>query len=232
MQELVAINSDLTFGPWLRQRRRALDLTHAELAAAAGCSLSALRKFEAGDLRPSRLLAEALARALAIAPQERAAFVRFARETPHDAPAQLSVPPVSREHPAPPTRVSSNLAVPPTTLIGREQECAALGHLLRQADTRLVTLTGPGGIGKTRLGLQVAFELLDHRHALYGAEQRMVFGANTYRAFARMLASSSEESEVRDPWVTRMRNLPATVVSTTLEGSLDWPDAGQLSASL
>src|SRR5918999_5696286 len=68
-------------------------------------------------------------------------------------------------------------------------------------------------------------ELLDHRLALYGAEQRMVFGANTYRAFARMLASSTGESEVRDPWVTRMRNLPATVVSTTLEGPLDWPDA-------
>jgi dihydrofolate reductase len=68
-------------------------------------------------------------------------------------------------------------------------------------------------------------ELLDHRLALYDAEQRMVLGASTYRAFARMLASSSEESEVRDPWVTRMRNLPATVVSTTLEGPLDWPDA-------
>ena len=68
-------------------------------------------------------------------------------------------------------------------------------------------------------------ELLDHRHALYGAEQRLVLGANTYRAFAQMLASSTEESDVRDPWVTRMRNLPTTVVSTTLEGPLDWPDA-------
>jgi len=68
-------------------------------------------------------------------------------------------------------------------------------------------------------------ELLDHRLALYGEEQRMVFGANTYRLFARMLASSTEESEVRDPWVSRMRSLPATVVSTTLEGPLDWPDA-------
>src|SRR5436305_1340863 len=68
-------------------------------------------------------------------------------------------------------------------------------------------------------------ELLDHRLALYSEEQRMVFGANTYRAFTQMLASSTEESEVRDPWVTRMRNLPATVVSTTLQGSLDWPDA-------
>jgi len=53
----------------------------------------------------------------------------------------------------------------------------------------------------------------------------MVFGANTYRLFAQMLAESTEESEVRDPWVTRMRNLPATVVSSTLTGSLDWPDA-------
>jgi dihydrofolate reductase len=68
-------------------------------------------------------------------------------------------------------------------------------------------------------------ELLDHRLAAYSEEQRMVFGANTYRAFTQMLASSTEESEVRDPWVTRMTTLPATVVSTTLEGPLDWPDA-------
>jgi dihydrofolate reductase len=68
-------------------------------------------------------------------------------------------------------------------------------------------------------------ELLDHRLALHEVEQRMVFGANTYRMFARMLATSGEEAEVRDAWVTRMRNLPATVVSTTLEGPLDWPDA-------
>ena len=68
-------------------------------------------------------------------------------------------------------------------------------------------------------------ELLDHRLASYGEEKRMVFGANTYRAFAQMLASSTEESEVRDAWVTRMRSMPATVVSTTLKGPLGWPDA-------
>ena len=68
-------------------------------------------------------------------------------------------------------------------------------------------------------------DLLDHRLALFGNEQRMVFGATTYRSFAQMLASSTEDSEVRDPWVTRMRSLPATVVSTTLEGPLDWPNA-------
>ena len=68
-------------------------------------------------------------------------------------------------------------------------------------------------------------ELLDRRLALYSTAQRMIFGANTYREFVQMLASSTEESEVRDPWVTRMWNMPATVVSTTLEGPLDWPDA-------
>jgi dihydrofolate reductase len=67
-------------------------------------------------------------------------------------------------------------------------------------------------------------ELLDHRLALYEAEQRMVLGANTYRAFVQILDSSIEKT-VHDPWVTRMRSLPATVVSSTLAEPLDWPDA-------
>ncbi|MER7565204.1 dihydrofolate reductase family protein [Streptomyces sp. NPDC097941] len=72
-------------------------------------------------------------------------------------------------------------------------------------------------------------ELLDRRLDVYGTEQRMVFGAHTFRDFAQMLAESSEGADVRDPWVTRMRNLPTTVVSTTLEDSLGWPDAAVVS---
>ena len=68
-------------------------------------------------------------------------------------------------------------------------------------------------------------ELLAHRLAQYDTEQRMVFGADTYRAFTQMLASSTEESEVRDPWVDRMVSLPAIIISSTLEEPLDWPDA-------
>ncbi|MEV4623471.1 dihydrofolate reductase family protein [Asanoa sp. NPDC049573] len=68
-------------------------------------------------------------------------------------------------------------------------------------------------------------ELLARRLALYSEDQRMVFGATTFRAFTGMLAESTEESDVRDPWVTKMWQLPATVVSTTLETPLDWPDA-------
>ena len=72
-------------------------------------------------------------------------------------------------------------------------------------------------------------ELLEHRLALYNEEQRMVFGAKTYRLFVEMRASSTEESEVRDPWVTRMVSLPAIVVSTTLEEPLDWADGTVIS---
>ena len=75
-------------------------------------------------------------------------------------------------------------------------------------------------------------ELLAHRLALYEQEQRMVFGATTYRAHAQILAASTEESESRDAWVTRMRNLPATVVSSTLKEPLDWPDATVVSGDV
>ncbi|WP_199548086.1 dihydrofolate reductase family protein [Streptomyces sp. N35] len=68
-------------------------------------------------------------------------------------------------------------------------------------------------------------ELLERRLALYEEEQRVVFGATTFRVFARMLADAPADADVRDAWVTRMRELPATVVSNTLRGPLDWPDA-------
>jgi dihydrofolate reductase len=67
-------------------------------------------------------------------------------------------------------------------------------------------------------------ELLDHRRSLYDHEQRMVFGATTFRQFGEMLGSSADTSGV-DDWNARMRELPATVVSSTLQGPLDWPDA-------
>jgi dihydrofolate reductase len=68
-------------------------------------------------------------------------------------------------------------------------------------------------------------ELLERRLAVYGARQRMVFGANTYREFEEMLATSSDDAHVHDAWVTRMTAMPLTVVSSTLEGPLTWPNA-------
>jgi dihydrofolate reductase len=83
---------------------------------------------------------------------------------------------------------------------------------------------GPGGDWGGYWGKQGP-ELLEHRLAAYDGEQRIVFGATTFRQFARMWAEGDDDSEVRDGWVDRMRSLPATVVSSTLEAPLDWPDA-------
>jgi dihydrofolate reductase len=68
-------------------------------------------------------------------------------------------------------------------------------------------------------------ELLDHRLGLYDQEQRMVFGANTYRDFVRLLGSIPESSGESETWFTRMRKMPAIMVSTTLKEPLDWPSA-------
>jgi dihydrofolate reductase len=74
-------------------------------------------------------------------------------------------------------------------------------------------------------------ELLDHRLAAYSEEQTMVLGADTYRLFVRFLASQATNPEVGDPWVTRMLSMPTTVVSNTLEGPLDWPNATVVSGN-
>ena len=71
-------------------------------------------------------------------------------------------------------------------------------------------------------------ELEERRLHLYDGEQRMVFGATTFRTFVEMLGASPEEQEVTrvgDTWVDKMRSLPTTVISNTLEGPLEWPDA-------
>ncbi|HEY3560674.1 MAG TPA: dihydrofolate reductase family protein [Kribbella sp.] len=67
-------------------------------------------------------------------------------------------------------------------------------------------------------------EFLAHRLAQFSEDQRMVFGANTMRDQIQML-SAGIDPEVLDPWVSRMKALPATVISSTLEAPLDWPDA-------
>jgi dihydrofolate reductase len=68
-------------------------------------------------------------------------------------------------------------------------------------------------------------EFLDRRLAQYSEEQRLVLGANTFRDFLHFLGPASAESPVNDPINTRMKNMPTTVISTTLAGPLDWPDA-------
>jgi predicted ATPase/DNA-binding XRE family transcriptional regulator len=146
-----------SFGEWIRQRRRALDLTRDELAQCVGFSVSGLRKVEADERRPSRQMAELLAHCLQISSEEHLAFIKVARgvdRVKRLGPAVAGLPAVPSRPVRP--RVVSNLPCPPTPLIGREPELAALARLLYDPQCRLLTLVGPGGIGKTRLAIEAA----------------------------------------------------------------------------
>jgi len=134
-----------TFGEWLRKRRRELDLTQQALADQAGCTRITLRRIEANTLKPSQTLAEVLLKKLGVPGSERAAWVRFARGlTGH--PARNW------------SQLRTNLPSQLTSFIGREKEIIEIKEAL--IEHRLVTLTGAGGTGKTRLSLQVAMDML------------------------------------------------------------------------
>jgi predicted ATPase/DNA-binding XRE family transcriptional regulator/Tfp pilus assembly protein PilF len=141
----------LTFGAWLKRRRKMLDLTQDELGKLAGCSGAAIRKFEAEERKPSRELAELLARSLQIPENERQSFLQLARGV-----YSKTTPLVSQvELVAAPARLPpDNLPAPLTSLVDRIQDARAVSVLLNDPDIRWVSLIGPPGIGKTRLSIQ------------------------------------------------------------------------------
>lgn len=150
------MDTEVSFGAWVSKRRQALDLNREQLARCAGCSVSALRKIEGDERRPSRQLAALLADCLQIPPEERPIFLQVAR-------GQLRVERLAGPTPAmdegpgeTPSQPVLCPPTPPTPLIGREAELATLARLLRDPQCRLLTLIGPGGIGKTRLAMEVA----------------------------------------------------------------------------
>ncbi|MFI6071237.1 dihydrofolate reductase family protein [Actinoplanes sp. NPDC051343] len=67
-------------------------------------------------------------------------------------------------------------------------------------------------------------ELLEHRAALFATEQRMVFGATTFRENAEIMTSGIDPHSL-DEWNVRTMRMPATVISSTLRDTLGWPDA-------
>jgi predicted ATPase/transcriptional regulator with XRE-family HTH domain len=168
-----------SFGAWMQRRRKALDLTQKELARQVGLSPVTLTKLERDERRPSRQVAWLLAEALVIPSTEREAFVRAARgeQGVHRLPDPLTYPlfplpveevlvidqPASKIDAEPLSAITaiSQSSIPRlpgtlTPLVGRSHEIAQIGVLLQEPTCRLLTLSGPGGVGKTRLALEAA----------------------------------------------------------------------------
>ena len=154
------MNSPVMFGEWLRQSRDELGLTRKEFAQRVGCSVSTLRKIEDGERHPSVQIAELMANCLDIPPAEHSTFVKVARgELSVDRLSPVTKP-VGDPNISPASATPrTNLPVLPTPLIGRQREIEELIRLLRDHQCRLLTLVGPGGIGKTRLAIETASQL-------------------------------------------------------------------------
>lgn len=146
------------FGSWLRERRAELGVTREQLAARVGCSVVMLRKLEADQRKPSTELAEALAEALEIDRENHADFLQCARVSVRVGSTSTKGADGEASGTAPRGPVH-NLPVQSTSLLGREQDVALVSARVQDPGSRLLTLTGPPGVGKTRLGLEVAWSL-------------------------------------------------------------------------
>jgi len=140
----------MTVGALLRCYRAAAGLTQEALAARAALSARSISDLERGLSRAPRFETLALlARALGLAAEERAALFRAAR------------PPSPGGAAPPPAPTLQTPPLPPTALLGRESELTRAIDLVLERGARLLTVTGPGGVGKTRFALELALALRD-----------------------------------------------------------------------
>ena len=131
------------FGAQLKTLREAAGFTQEELATIAGLSVHAVSALERGERRrPHVETVRALSAALDLTGPTRDAFLASARAPAHDTVVdELS---------------GVSLPLPPTTLLGREADVQLLRLWLADPAARLITLIGPGGVGKTRLAVEIA----------------------------------------------------------------------------
>ncbi len=147
----------VSFGEWVQNRRNDLDLTRNELALKVGCSPVTIKKIERDERKPSRQIAELLAIHLQLGPDLYDVFVKRARGQF----VEVEQPPAeSHSKPAPADIVKTNLPELTGPLIGRQDELARLTDRFNEPAKQLVTLVGTGGIGKSRLALQAAHDLV------------------------------------------------------------------------
>jgi predicted ATPase/DNA-binding XRE family transcriptional regulator len=142
------MTENTSFSTLLKRYRQVAGLSQEALAARSGLSARAISDLERGINRTPRYdTLELLCSALSLSSQQHSLLQAAAR------------PEVAAFVDAPPGPPSPNLPLPPTRLVGRERERTHALALLRRNDTHLLTLTGSSGIGKTRLALQLAWDL-------------------------------------------------------------------------
>jgi predicted ATPase/DNA-binding XRE family transcriptional regulator len=142
------MQDEISFGNWLRKQRRTLDLSRQAFANQVGCAEVTLRRIEAGTLKPSKDLAQTILEKLGVPKAERPQWLSFARG--------LAGFPLTSSSSS--SKQITNLPSSLTSFIGRENEQLDVNRLISKF--RLVTLTGPGGVGKTRLAIRVGEEAL------------------------------------------------------------------------
>ena len=136
-----------TFGARLRRLREAAGLTQEELAGRARLTRNAISALERGERkRPYPHTLRSLADALGLSEDERAILLAAV-------PRQDGEPPAARV-----VLLEPALSIPPTPLLGRHRDLEQITSLLRRPEARLLTLTGVGGVGKTRLVIEAAQE--------------------------------------------------------------------------
>lgn len=141
-----------SFAHLLKQVRTAKCLTQEELAERAGLSTRTISDLERGiKQHPYSHTIRHLAKALDLDEVQAASFRRAARGAGKTAPGHGD--------PATAIRGSVSLPLQPTSFIGRQQEVEEIKTLLDRDEVRLLTLTGPGGVGKTRLAVRIAKEV-------------------------------------------------------------------------
>ncbi len=140
-----------SFGELLKHSRLAGDMTQEMLAERAGVSTRAIQALERGAVSPHRDTAKRLTDALGLAAPEQARLLALTTARPRQRTG--AAPPIAHNRPRP---AADTLTLPATPLLGRADEVAEVAALLSQVEGRLLTLTGPGGVGKTRLALEVA----------------------------------------------------------------------------
>lgn len=229
----MSMREQLSFGRWLKQRRKSLDLTQEELGARVGCARITIQKFELDQRRPSQLMAERLAEQLAIPRSEFTNFIRYARAMPERDRVDATLHPLSSS-----TLTSSDQQSPTpyasAQFVGRTRELATLATQLdkaRQGKGQVLFIAGDAGRGKTALIHEFSARMQNSDRGLLvvsGSCNAYSGIGDPYLPFREVLAQLAGEMETKPEasWfsiqqVQRLREVMPVVLPALVEHAPD-----------